>query len=220
MIAEEKQAMLMAKLPASAVSSRQGGGGQMLDYVDGHYVYQTLCDVFGPGGWGYQIIQLDQVIGEMRQGRNGERFHTSWLARLQLTVDGGMPIQDVGYGSGIDRDPGSAIEKASKEAVTDAVKRCARALGPRMGLALYDKQRADVGPDAVALVRRAFGELRQVEGAADMFSWFQSTAPLLAELPSQEQAKARAAISKAAARHGVDSDQLRQWEDSIGRAAE
>jgi recombination DNA repair RAD52 pathway protein len=52
---------------------------------------------------------------------------------------------DVGYGDGSDKtNPGKAHELAAKEAVTDALKRCAKNLGMSMGLALYDKTQENV----------------------------------------------------------------------------
>jgi DNA repair and recombination protein RAD52 len=57
---------------------------------------------------------------------------------------GGVTRQDVGFGSGFAKMIGDAIEGATKEAVTDALKRCLRTFGHPFGLALYDKERAHV----------------------------------------------------------------------------
>ena len=46
-----------------------------------------------------------------------------------------------GYGTSINQsDKGTAIEKAKKEAVTDAMKRALRLFGNGLGLTIYDKQ--------------------------------------------------------------------------------
>ena len=146
MLSDEQRTALMADLPADAVRSREGAGGRSLSYVDGAYVYARLCEVLGPGSWGYDLRELrDAVPLREVDGRSGKRWSVSYIAIVTLTCDGAQPITDTGYGSGIDRDPGAAVESATKEAVTDAVKRCARALGWSAGLALYDKTQAHVG---------------------------------------------------------------------------
>jgi hypothetical protein len=77
-------------------------------------------------------------------------------------------FSDYGYGDGTDKtNPGKAHELAIKEAVTDGLKRCAKNLGPVMGLALYDKDQTDVKeaetkPVQVAVVPKAKEETKPV----------------------------------------------------------
>jgi DNA repair and recombination protein RAD52 len=52
-----------------------------------------------------------------------------------------------GAGHGIDRDAGLAHESALKEAETDAMKRAFMTFGNPFGLALYDKEQANVVHD-------------------------------------------------------------------------
>jgi len=70
----------------------------------------------------------------------------SYLCKLRVTVkagDGLVIKEDVGFGNGVAGASaygiGSCIELASKEAVTDALKRCMRYYGNKFGLTLYDK---------------------------------------------------------------------------------
>ena len=157
-LSKEQQDALNKDLPASAVRSRQGDG-QSLSYVDGFYVYDTLNAIVGPGSWGYTIQRLD-CVQNVRETKNGrERSRVAYICTVLLQLDGAQPVTDVGYGNGINPDEGAAHESASKEAVTDAVKRCARSLGRALGLALYDKAQTHVShePDleAIAELREA-----------------------------------------------------------------
>jgi len=130
------EARLMENLPGSAVSKRQGGG-QMLSYVDGFYVKDRLCQVFGPLGYDVQVTDLKMVADYMVN----EKHRVNYTCLVTLYIhDMGISKQDVGFGQGIDKDLGKAHESATKEAVTDALKRAATHLGRSMGLALYDKQ--------------------------------------------------------------------------------
>ncbi|MDK2063130.1 Rad52/Rad22 family DNA repair protein, partial [Aliarcobacter butzleri] len=49
--------------------------------------------------------------------------------------------EDVGFGTGISKTLADANESASKEAVTDAIKRAFRSFGNQFGNSLYDKSR-------------------------------------------------------------------------------
>lgn len=150
-LTEQQKAQLLKDLDRTAVKTRKGPGGTQLSYVDTFYVKDTLCRVFDPGGWGKDVPQLDKVIGpeqQERKKRDGGTY-TVWFvayaAKVRLNVEGGMSTEDWGYGQGEDgRNAGTAIESAIKEAVTDALKRCAVDYGRRMGLALYDKEQAHV----------------------------------------------------------------------------
>ena len=156
-LSKEQQDALNKDLPASAVKSRKSGRDS-LSYVDGFYVFDTLNRIIGPGSWGYEIRRLDcvQNVSESKDGR--DRSRVAYICTVTLRLDGAQEVTDVGYGNGINPDEGAAHESASKEAVTDAVKRCARSLGRSLGLALYDKDRTHVShePDLEAI-----GELRE-----------------------------------------------------------
>lgn len=139
MITEEQRQKLNEDLPPDAVAKRQGGGKQ-LSYVQGWWVIDRLNEIFGPGGWSYRCSVERVYDGTNEKGQ----YVCTYLGRCVLTV-GDCVIEDVGAGQGDATKPGDAIEKAAKEAATDALKRCAKSLGRSMGLALYDKEQAHVG---------------------------------------------------------------------------
>lgn len=140
-------------IPRSAVSSREGGNGKQLSYLAGHYVISRLNKVFGPLAWASDIKSLQLVHSGTTPDRYGKDVHTThYIAQVRLVVQGpdGVATEhtDVGYGDGSDKsNPGKAHELAVKEAVTDALKRCAKNLGMSMGLALYDKDQPNVADD-------------------------------------------------------------------------
>lgn len=136
--------LLNEPIDRADVRTRKGGGGRDLSYIDGYYVFSEMNRIFGNMRWGYYVNSLE-VVSEIA----GEKHSVCYRALVSLSVDipggdGSHTINDVGFGHGLDRSPGQAHESAGKEAVTDAVKRCARALGNRLGLALYDKEQANV----------------------------------------------------------------------------
>lgn len=142
---------LNANLPPDRVRQREGGGKnrdgspRMLSYIEGHEVIATLNEILGSAGWSYRAT-VERAWDGMDER---ERFCVTFIGRCVLTV-GDCVIEDVGAGHGVDRNPGIAIESAAKEAATDALKRCAKSLGYRMGLALYDKQQSHVGEEEPA----------------------------------------------------------------------
>lgn len=107
-------------------TQRQGGGG-VLTYMEGNAVIDNMNEVFGATGWSTQILYLNEVATQP------SRYEV--VCRYKVTVsvlDKTVSKEDVGFGSG-DR------EKANKEAVTDALKRCCRQFGNYFGNSLYDK---------------------------------------------------------------------------------
>jgi recombination DNA repair RAD52 pathway protein len=147
--------LLNADLPADAVKTRKapGGADKPLSYVDGFYVIDRMNKVFQPGGWGPVDVEIVKITETVETTEKGERHRVAYVVKAHLRAEG-IPtaIVDVGFGSAIDKDLGSAHEKASKEAVTDAVKRCCRYLGRSMGLALYDKEQKHVESKAASFV--------------------------------------------------------------------
>lgn len=124
----------------------------------------TLNDIFGQGNWGYDIADgYPKCVKEESVEIRGKRKNiVSYISKVEFYAvlergknkDGSVDLGDsfysgrnhtarfteVGFGNGQDAySMGAAHELASKESVTDAVKRAAKNLGMRMGLALYDK---------------------------------------------------------------------------------
>ncbi len=183
MLSEEQKKKLNADLPREDVRTREGGGGKALSYIEGWRVIDVLNDVFGPGGWSYDCTakeeRRDHVKDTNDKGQPRERWFVTHTAKCVLKV-GNCTIGDHGAGHGIDRDLGAAIESSIKEACTDALKRCAKSLGRRLGLALYDKDQEHVtaevpGPSEAG--QKFIDEARAAEGRkAQQETWARARA--------------------------------------------
>lgn len=145
---DEQFKQLDQMLDAKDVKSRKQGGTSVA-YLDGYTIIRNANKIFGFGGWQGQIKTLEQseFTEYTKEGKPGIRV--GYTCVYELTVfglDGSFRIYtDVGYGTGTSYQSASdAIESATKEAVTDAMKRCFRLLGNQFGLALYDKDRTQV----------------------------------------------------------------------------
>jgi recombination DNA repair RAD52 pathway protein len=140
----ELQKLLNANIPAEAVEEREAyKNGPKLSYLSGAYVINRLNEVLGQGNWGYSLKSLTKVYEGTIEQYSGEAFTTSYVATVGFwaLIDGkGASFDEVGYGDGTDKkSPGKAHELATKEAVTDGIKRAAKNLGISMGLGLYMK---------------------------------------------------------------------------------
>jgi DNA recombination protein Rad52 len=111
------------------------------DYLEGWHVINEANRIFGFGGWSYEILSLKQAC-EVTQNTKGNNV-VAYICTISVLVDG-VTRQDVGYGSGISKSLGDAHEGATKEAVTDALKRALRTFGNQFGLALYDKEKRNI----------------------------------------------------------------------------
>jgi len=154
---------LAGKLDNNVVKTRKlyGSSGPELSYVEGWWVIQEANRIFGYGAWIQEIVDLKCVCDvrqdDVKRGYQGKpdtiqnRAHVSYVATVRITV-GGVVREDVGSGHGIDAETGGAHESASKEAITDAMKRAFRTFGYTFGLALYDKDQKNVATDEVDLL--------------------------------------------------------------------
>lgn len=136
----EQIRLLQAPLDPKHVVKPSGSFGPKGDYLEGWHVINEMNRVFGFDGWSY-TIDLKQDALAKAEGK--DQWQAAYTCICTLTV-GTTIRQDVGFGSGFAKMIGDAIEGATKEAVTDALKRCARTFGNIFGLALYDKSRANV----------------------------------------------------------------------------
>ena len=116
-------------------------------YIEGWLAIAEANRIFGFDGWSYTIdlIKDDVTLGKDKDGNDQWQAAYSCICTVEA---GGVTRQDVGFGSGFAKMIGDAIEGATKEAVTDALKRCLRTFGHPFGLALYDKDRANVSDAA------------------------------------------------------------------------
>lgn len=120
------------------------------DYIEGWHAMAEANAVFGFGGWSYTVQDCTCVSQAPREiGKDKKPGHgVTYTAKVRVTI-GDVVREDYGAGHGYDADLGLAHESAIKEAVTDAMKRAMRGFGNRFGLALYDKDRSNVGFDPV-----------------------------------------------------------------------
>lgn len=135
---------LTQPLDPSRVKSREGGGGRSLSYIEGHDAIRTANEVFGIGNWSYRVVELSELgVEPIESGdRSGFRAGYRAVVEVEALIDGRVALfSDVGYGDSMEY-TGSRItvhELASKEAVTDALKRALKNFGDQFGLSLYDK---------------------------------------------------------------------------------
>jgi recombination DNA repair RAD52 pathway protein len=159
MFSEEQVNALKAPLDSGHVRTRAQAGRQ-LSYIEGWRAIDEANRIFGFDAWDRATVELRQ-LGDPREVDG--KWRVAYLAKVRITVrarhsvtkqEGKQtyvePVTDevvrdgCGYGSGIDRDLGSAHESAIKEAETDAMKRALMTFGNPFGLALYDKEQRNV----------------------------------------------------------------------------
>jgi DNA repair and recombination protein RAD52 len=147
---------LDAPLDPQRVSKRSGGGGKEFSYLEGWDVKQRANEIFGYGGWGYRVADLSCLGEEEFTNSNGKTgVRVGYRAIVEVSVgpyplDGSIfrdtrgyaTYSDVGYGDAQEYNMSRITphELASKEAVTDALKRAFASLGDQFGLCLYDKE--------------------------------------------------------------------------------
>lgn len=145
--------LLNQPISTADIKQRDGTGSTKLSYLASHHVIDEANRIFGFGSWSTEIQALKQVDKTQYEkppykpnDKAKPMVSISYLCQLKLTVkhDGEYTShEDTGFGNGVAGDTaygiGSCIELASKEAVTDALKRCFRFYGNKFGNSLYDK---------------------------------------------------------------------------------
>ena len=131
-------------LNPNLVSQRKGRAERTYSYIEGHTVIDEANNVFGFGGWGYELAgdvtlrrieNVDAKTGEVR------RIH-AYSAPVRVTVPGAPPRTDVGFHT-VAEETAEGHETACKGAVTDGLKRALRSFGDRFGNGLYGDQPAE-----------------------------------------------------------------------------
>lgn len=144
MFSTEQTQELRAPLQGKHVKTREQAGFK-LSYIEGWHAIAEANRIFGFSEWDRETVDILK-LGEPREV-NG-KWRVAFMAKVRITVrtnDGGIVTREgCGYGSGIDKDLGSAHEGALKEAETDAMKRALMTFGNPFGLALYDKEQSGV----------------------------------------------------------------------------
>ena len=142
---------LRAPLLRENVSTRQQAG-RTLSYIEGWHAIAEANRIFGFGAWDRETVECRQVVEratKMGQNKDRDGWRVSYVGKVRITVRAGDTVivrEGTGYGSGIDADLGEAHESAVKECETDAMKRALMTFGNPFGLALYDKEQAEVEP--------------------------------------------------------------------------
>jgi len=148
MFNDEQKSALAAPLSSSLVKSRKQGGREV-SYIEGWKAVEEANRIFGFDGWTRETVEIKCVSeGERNIGRDGDMgYGVTYVVKVRVMV-GNVCREGCGAGHGIDRDLGQAHESAIKEAETDAMKRALMTFGNPFGLALYDKQQANVVDDS------------------------------------------------------------------------
>jgi DNA recombination protein Rad52 len=176
---EQAKQALAAKLPASAVKTREQGG-RKVSYIEGWHVIAEANRVFGFDAWTRETIDLRCVSEKERE--IGQAKHPGWgvtyICKVRIIVEG-VAREGCGAGHGIDRDLGQAHESALKEAETDAMKRAFMTFGNPFGLALYDKQQANVSDESDENRQRFITETKakiaEFINAGELADWWKSS---------------------------------------------
>lgn len=134
------QARLNQRLGPEYISQRPGGGGMArLHYLEGWKAIDLANDVFGFNGWSTDIRQLTTDF--MDVSPDGHRVNCGVTAIVRVFLRDGTYHDDAGFGHCENaKGKAAALEKAKKEAVTDAMKRALRTFGRLVGNCLYDKK--------------------------------------------------------------------------------
>lgn len=138
---------LQAPLGRSAVKQRSQAGRQ-LSYIESWHAIAEANRIFGFDGWNSHT-RLKKLFDAYKDGK--DLWRVGYMAKVTVMVRDGadwIAREGVGYGSGIDRDLGQSHESAIKEAESDARKRALMTFGNPFGLALYDKEQANVVDDS------------------------------------------------------------------------
>jgi len=188
---EAAKPLLENKLDPAHVRKPESRFGPKGDWIEGWHAIAEANRIFGHDAWSYEIKRLDRDLLEQQTTAKGEpQWVAAYTCLVRLDVAGTVR-EDVGFGSGFAKQPGDAIEGATKEAVTDALKRALRTFGWPFGLALYDKERGHVGVDAPPLDHRAEADriiesLHGAEGLDDLRDRWRQDGELIARIKEEK----------------------------------
>ena len=120
------------------ISYRSGIGGTKLAYIEGWKLIKIANDIFGFNGWSTHILSMTT---EFIDSESPGRINAGVSCHVRVTLKDGTFHEDIGFGSAENyKNKAGALEKAKKEAVTDATKRALRYFGYSLGLSTYDKE--------------------------------------------------------------------------------
>jgi DNA recombination protein Rad52 len=162
--------------PLDAALVKPAPSGKYGDYIPGYDVIDAMNRIFGWDGWGYDLNAINQTYNG--PGPKEGQFQIGYLAIVKVWVfseRGLITRQATGNGDGINKSITTAMESASKEAETDALKRACRTLGYPLGLALYDKSdnrkvEVKLDPKMVKKACKDLTECLSLDALKEMFS--------------------------------------------------
>lgn len=134
---ERISTQLEKQLSPEYLSVRTGFGNVQLTYVEGWLIISLANKIFGFDGWSSEIKSFTEEYIDVR----GDKISVAYTCCCRVTLKNGIFKEDVGFGSAENqKTKGLAIEKAKKEATTDALKRALRQFGNALGNCCYDKE--------------------------------------------------------------------------------
>lgn len=120
------------------------------DYVEAWHAISEANRIFGFGAWTRETVVLTETNRDLVTLKGSgastyQQWRVGYLAKVRVTA-GAVVREGTGFGSGMSKPEalGEAIESAAKEAESDAMKRALMTFGNPFGLALYDKEQANV----------------------------------------------------------------------------
>lgn len=157
-----QKAALNQPLDPKHIVKPTGQFGAKGDYIEGWHAINEANRIFGFDGWSYSIDLIRDSLEHGQDSRGNPQWQAAYTCICTVRV-GDVTRQDVGFGSGFAKQVGDAIEGATKEAATDALKRALRTFGNVFGLALYDKKRVNVGVAEPEIPNHILDVLAEIE---------------------------------------------------------
>jgi DNA repair and recombination protein RAD52 len=134
----EAISLLVCGLDPSLLSTRKGPRGSYLTYVRNDIVVELANFVFGHFGWSSEVKEKKTSIEKV--SGSSTKVHCTAIVRVTVCFSGGTTAFRESNGLGLAELPNVdlSVEKAEKEAVTDAMKRALRLFGSALGNCVYD----------------------------------------------------------------------------------
>ncbi|KAI7858377.1 Rad52/22 double-strand break repair protein [Circinella umbellata] len=130
---------LNKQLGPEFLHQRTGPGGKFT-YIEGQSAIHLANELFGFNGWTSELRSLTVDFVSIAMDEHDERVNVGVSAIVRITLKDGTFHEDIGYGSMENsKSKAAAMEKAKKEAATDALKRTLRMFGNVLGNCIYDK---------------------------------------------------------------------------------
>lgn len=127
---------LSKRLGPNFISQRPAAMGQRVAYIEGWRLIELANTIFGFNGWSHTVTSTNIDFIDYTNGK----FYVGVSATVRAQLRDGAFHEDIGYGQSEGmRSKALSIEKARKEAVTDALKRALKSFGNLLGNCLSDK---------------------------------------------------------------------------------